>query len=302
MKINELPEITAINPDDYLIVYDVANNITGKIKASNLNLNSTNNSGGNNNIETEETTNLWLPSNTGIQLWLDANNLSSLSKDGNDYVSQWNDISGNGNNFTQSNQSKKPKLTNYSDTITKKALTFDGIDDYIKSGYYNYGTNITMYFVAKYADSNRWGLFDGTPNTAGSLRNYLYISNPIADSFEIQGNNPSLSIGSTAGEWSIFEFAFSLTPGRKIEKRVNGGNYNFATSTNTDNGVCNEVTIGAINYNNALLNGSIAEIIFLYSPVSETIRQKIEGYLANKWRLKSKLPVGHPYKTTAPTI
>jgi len=33
---------------------------------------------------------------------------------------------------------------------------------------------------------------------------------------------------------------------------------------------------------------------------SQSDSDKIEGYLAHKWGLESKLPVGHTYKTTAP--
>ena len=48
-------------------------------------------------------------------------------------------------------------------------------------------------------------------------------------------------------------------------------------------------------------NGDIAEIIAYNGSLSDTERQKIEGYLAHKYGLQSQLPSGHPYKTTAPT-
>jgi hypothetical protein len=40
----------------------------------------------------------------------------------------------------------------------------------------------------------------------------------------------------------------------------------------------------------------------IYGSVLTTIeRQKIEGYLAHKWKLQSSLPANHPFKSTAPT-
>jgi uncharacterized repeat protein (TIGR02543 family) len=48
-------------------------------------------------------------------------------------------------------------------------------------------------------------------------------------------------------------------------------------------------------------DGPIAEVIVFPNALSTSERQKLEGYLAHKWGLTSNLPVGHPYKTFAPT-
>lgn len=45
----------------------------------------------------------------GLMWWHDASNLASITKDGSDLVSQWNDLSGNGNHLTQSTDGNKPK-------------------------------------------------------------------------------------------------------------------------------------------------------------------------------------------------
>jgi len=54
-------------------------------------------------------------------------------------------------------------------------------------------------------------------------------------------------------------------------------------------------------YSTAGLNGSIAELVILPSIPTESIRQKIEGYLAWKWGLQSNLPWDHPFKHDRPT-
>jgi hypothetical protein len=51
------------------------------------------------------------------------------------------------------------------------------------------------------------------------------------------------------------------------------------------------------NYYSAI---SVKEIIVLYSAVTDTNRQLIEGYLAHKWGLSANLPSDHPYKNAAP--
>lgn len=45
----------------------------------------------------------------------------------------------------------------------------------------------------------------------------------------------------------------------------------------------------------------VSEFLIYNVALTDTPRQKIEGYLAWKWGLQSSLPAGHPYKTAAPT-
>jgi len=46
----------------------------------------------------------------------------------------------------------------------------------------------------------------------------------------------------------------------------------------------------------------MGEVMIINGTVSATNRQKLEGYLANKWGLTANLPTGHPYKTVSPTV
>lgn len=50
------------------------------------------------------------------------------------------------------------------------------------------------------------------------------------------------------------------------------------------------------------VDGASAEWIWGEDDISDTYRQKAEGYMAWKWGIESQLPVGHPYKNAAPTI
>jgi len=53
--------------------------------------------------------------------------------------------------------------------------------------------------------------------------------------------------------------------------------------------------------NGGSVNATECEIIVLRQSASLSDRQWVEGYLANKWGTTSRLPVGHPWKTVAPT-
>jgi hypothetical protein len=46
--------------------------------------------------------------------------------------------------------------------------------------------------------------------------------------------------------------------------------------------------------------GLLCEIIVVNSALSDSDRQKLEGYLAHKWGMAGDLPVGHPYKSAPP--
>ena len=45
-----------------------------------------------------------------------------------------------------------------------------------------------------------------------------------------------------------------------------------------------------------MLNGGVGEVVAFKGQLSDENRQKMEGYLANKWGITANLPSGHPYK------
>ena len=48
-------------------------------------------------------------------------------------------------------------------------------------------------------------------------------------------------------------------------------------------------------------NGTLSELLVFSNALTSTERQRIEGYLANKWSTQASLPSDHPYKSVAPT-
>ena len=78
--------------------------------------------------------------------------------------------------------------------------------------------------------------------------------------------------------------------------------YNFTNSNTMLIGAYNNGTGGIPPQGGLYLQGNVAEIVSYantYDMTSET-RQRIEGVLAWKWGLQSKLPVGHPHSITPP--
>lgn len=79
-----------------------------------------------------ETINMPLPTD-GLRCWYDANDLSTITKDGSNKVSQWNDKSGNGRNVGQGTAGNQPLyVTGYMGGASLPAILFDGVDDWMQ--------------------------------------------------------------------------------------------------------------------------------------------------------------------------
>jgi len=66
----------------------------------------------------------------GLNLWLDATDLSTITKDGSDYVSKWIDKSVNAYNFDQDTASSQPQYIGSGfGTESKPYIDFDGVND-----------------------------------------------------------------------------------------------------------------------------------------------------------------------------
>ena len=77
----------------------------------------------------------------------------------------------------------------------------------------------------------------------------------------------------------------------------NGGFYSGTTYPHTNNArylnIGYRVPVGIYPID-CWLAGDIAEIVWYRNPITDTERQQVEGYLAQKWGLTSSLPTGHP--------
>src|SRR6187402_1279629 len=83
----------------------------------------------------------------GLTAWLMAD--AGVVKDGSDYVSLWQDQSGQGNDFSQSTSGSQPQWISTSFTIGG-GLHFDGVDDVLVLSGVELGVNdFTIFAVAR---------------------------------------------------------------------------------------------------------------------------------------------------------
>jgi hypothetical protein len=76
----------------------------------------------------------WTPANGGVPtaLWLDANDAGTITKDGGNLVSQWNDKSGNARHVTQATAANRPTYQ-AAGLNGKPAVYFDAASRYLTS-------------------------------------------------------------------------------------------------------------------------------------------------------------------------
>ena len=230
----------------------------------------------------------------GCQLWLDGADLSSMTFSGSS-ITQWNDKSANGNNATISSGRIGATFSSVSNCVYFQASNVGYQTNYLANP-----INETMFIVANIdspSSLNNNTLIAGQQgarslgigwNSTGATNICAYLNNEVA--------------------WRVSTPAGSYTPGTRalITGQVSGGTSlsiamngstfstgsesGFYANTKTYLGV--DTTTTAYYY-----KGFVMEILFYNSVLTTSQRQRIEGYLTQKWGLTSSLPATHLFKT-----
>jgi hypothetical protein len=253
--------------------------------------------------------------NSNCWVWLDANDLRQSGS-----VTTWTDKSVNGYNCIQSTDINRPAvnfsiLQNKRPTLSFSSASSQYLED---SSGFAIGTNsFYLFIVVKFNDvsSNFQGVFNKSlyGNQTGRIWCYrdgkpLYFG--IADS----PDSSRLMDASGDTTFNIYALACNRNTARTSVLYKNGtvvqsNSYTTTTTANLTNP--NILLVGA--YNNTAgtgphptlatyFNGNIAEVVG-YAPSSDmsvSNIQKVEGYLAWKWGLQSKLPSNHTYYSSPP--
>jgi len=237
---------------------------------------------------------------SGLEAHHDASDTGTITESSNQ-VSQWNDKTGNGWHLTQGNSSLQP-LTN---TVTINGLNtilFDNSDDQMLiTGNPTTGSDdLSLFFVVKQTAipvNSAW-LFSAGSGSSRFLAHAPWTEGEFY--FDVGGTQPpnrifDAGVNVTAGEELISNFVveFGASPNGKQQIWKNGSvlveddsGETFTRGTNMVIGVRSDLAIG--------------EFLLIHGIVTQSDRQKIEGYLAHKWGQTASLPAGHPYKTIAP--
>lgn len=245
-----------------------------------------------------------LPS--GVSLWLDANDGSTITADVNG-ISQWNDKSGLANHVSQSDNSRKPMLATGVLPGGLDAVSFDGGDwlgrtDANPATITRTGTAHTVFTVSQITDHT-------TNNAAGNLNRSLFDVTEVTNAQSVLHRNIYLG-GSTVLEYSVRDEAndknavtssnplssLSITTdvrsGNNLEMFIDGISIGSDSTNSLDAMDAGSfyTTVGAVRNGfdvngGSQLIGNIAEIIVFDRMLNDAEFQAVGYYLEQKYNL-----------------
>jgi hypothetical protein len=254
----------------------------------------------------------WTPANITTGVWYDAADLTTIT-DAAGSVSQWDDKSGNGNHAIQPTGSLQP----FYDSLNEE-MDFDG-DDIMQvtndafRDLQNFGVISVQRWISSTNGGNVSASYDGysygwkVSQFRDRPARYDYVTFSIKGTNGNNAYNPTPSSITTSQDF--INSAYRINSNRTVIRGNGTQTYNSGTvDTGSINySGSNQSAIGG-RYNSTNgggagfeLHGALKELIMV-DGITEVDVVKLEGYLAWKWGLTSNLPIGHPYKSTPPTI
>jgi len=246
----------------------------------------------------------WLPSNANnLVLWLKGD--TGITATGTS-ISGWADQSGNGNDAATALGIASPLVVS-DDVNNYDVVQFDGRYSYTEipddATLDCFANGMSMFVVMNVAAlttsqfigtkgnaSYSLGVINALPGTTNGG-----IFNNGADTYSsadvISQSNYQI-IGVVGGTLALEANYYFWMDG------TNSGASALVAADNSD-----PLTLGKYGTSaTGLLNGKIAEVVMYQDIVSDGDRQKIEGYLAQKYGIWNRLPADHPYRYITPTV
>lgn len=268
---------------------------------------------------------LWLDGSDSTTMFQNTAGTTPITADGQT-IAAWKDKSSNAYVFTQPTTGNQPtykvgiqngcSLTRWNGTSTglqsSTALPFYTSASSGGSFFFVFmiTTNSSQRFLMTYQNQTS-GTFCvseseiGCPTGNGDAGNFgihqgcskanVALNQTTTNTYMMMNLN-LLSSGTAPANTTIFKNGTS-----SAMTAQNGGFYSGTTYPYTNNArylnIGYRVPVGTYPID-CWLAGDIAEIVWYRNPITDTERQQVEGYLAQKWGLTSSLPVGHPSLTT----
>ena len=249
---------------------------------------------------------LWTPARLpGLQLWLDADDDTTITLTGN-RITGWDDKSGNGNNASQGVVGNSPTY-NTATINSKKVVNFSagtGSRRFMTTPYPP-ALNRTIGAVVRYSTVSGLTPIMGA-REALNERSYFGASNGtvrigVGDKSTLNGNSVSTSVTYT----QILKHG-DETGSKKAFHYLDGTNDIVNQDFGGDIGSDQNYMIGGFNDAGSIhvstYGGLVAELVITNNMMSDSDRQKLEGYFAHNWGHAASLPADHPYKSSAPTV
>jgi hypothetical protein len=236
---------------------------------------------------------------------LDATDASTITLNSTT-VSQWNDKSGNGRNFSQATAGNQPTYQ-ASGINSKPSVAFNGAlnNSMSASSVLSSGSTAGSIFWVQTTEedpgssssSNNNGCL--IPNTWGSSSLDNHITWTDGNIYFSGFSTTRVTVGNPSVSLTAPRILHHQSTNGSVAFYIDGSSFFTSASNTFANPVSSKTLGGQPIYK---FTGQVAELIVLSNIPTTTERQLIEGYLAHKWGMQANLPVGHPYKAAAPTV
>ena len=216
---------------------------------------------------------------SGCQLWLDATDAGTLSLSGSN-VTQWRDKS---TNLYVASATTSTYTTSKTVSVGANAITIAN---------YAWRTKFTSFIVSK---GGLFVIIDARPSVSGLI--YIFSGNySLQVVYSPGGGAIELADSVLAQGTSILDTAnlSLLTTGYTNSTNISPYAVNGIVRTSTRT-AGSSATDSTITQTLRISGGEIAEIILFNSSLTTAQQQQVEGYLAWKWGIQTKLPSSHPY-------
>lgn len=249
----------------------------------------------------------WTPSQlSNLAAWWKAD--AGLTLAGSS-ISAWADSSSNTNNASQGVAAEQPQRVsdglNSTDVVSFAGATLS-LSAADHSSLDLASTGLSLFVVAKpAAGADAAVVLDKASTNSDAIPTYRagFAAAVGGKSWQFVGTS-TVTVASTAASdaFSIFEVVTDQGGAGSGLLAVNGTTALTFASVSPDVDSVKAVVLGKTTLSGEVFDGEIAEIVLAGQEVGLSDRQKIEGYLAQKWGLQIFLPADHPYRDRSPTV
>jgi hypothetical protein len=244
----------------------------------------------------------WLPSDIKTEAWYDAADPDTIVESGGS-VSQWDDKSGNNENMVQA--TGENQFTTNTRELNGLNVLDGGPADYMRKTVFTLPAsgNAAFFMVAELDVINNE--LDSIFSMQGTVSDFQFEADSSSD-FNGALNVPTETgsdVPSTGGPFngpSIYNVNFDKTGLDAYNAYVDGIQRIADTTYLTKLDTTQDFHLFTNRTINNFPDGAIGEVLVV-EDCSQTIRQRLEGYLAHKWGLTANLPLNHPYRHVPPT-
>jgi hypothetical protein len=252
---------------------------------------------------------LWTPIEISTALWLDASDISTITKDGNNRVSEWRDKSGNNRHAVQPTTAGRPVHQTNKILFEFKAME----SPFIKLNEFSY---FIVYKRLGSPSSNTGFICDIgvvlATSPTGRISQTSYNDNTFRVSHRAnaiiehtRNDNTNIHFASHKfGNDGFVTYNINDTLINSVSTIVEQITLTTPPVFRIGHGSTWSSTLANLPYNSTNIASYIelSEIIALPIIPTESEKEKMQGYLAHKWGLTANLPSDHPYKNFPPTI